>query len=106
MSLSSDQVAILKVLLKAKPELRKTLLKHADKAIIGTLCDCVYNLLLGNIDISDLQKKNLGRHKKFLRNIAKKGCSWKSKKKIIQKGGNILIPLLLPILTSILTSFI
>jgi hypothetical protein len=106
MSLTDEQVAILKILFKAKPELRNALLKHADKDLVCTICECVYNILRGNIPVDENQKKKLTKRKTLLRNIVKKTKSWTGKRKIIQKGGNFLIPLLLPIIGSLISKLV
>lgn len=104
--LTEQQVAILKIVLNAKPELRNALLKHADKHLVCTLCECVLNILEGNITLDDKQKKKYCKHKTFLRNIVKKTGNWKAKRKLIQKGGNFLIPLLLPVIGALLSKII
>lgn len=101
-SLSDEQVAILKVILNAKPELRNAILLNADKELVCSICEIVLNLLSGNIKIDDQQKKKLSKHKDLLRNIVKKTKGWKQKRQIIQKGGNFLIPLLAPIIGSLI----
>jgi hypothetical protein len=106
MSLSQDQLAILKIFIEAKPKLRKSLLENGNKVLIQALCECVLNILLGNVNIDDEQKDKLRKHKNLLRNISKKGDSWKEKKKILQKGGSLILPLLFPIISSIISAFI
>jgi hypothetical protein len=103
MTLSPDQVAILKILFKAKPKYRKILLENADKNLVKGLCECVLNILLGNIHISAEQKKKFSKHKSYLRELVKKGGDWKKKRKVLQKGGNFLIPLLIPIITTLIS---
>lgn len=102
-TLSEEQVAILNVLLKAKPKLRQELLKHADKELVRTICECVLNVLEGNIAVPPPELKKLSKHKKLLRRIVQKACNWKQKRVIIQKGGNFLIPLLAPILGAVIS---
>lgn len=101
--LTEQQVAILKIVLNAKPDLRNALLKHADKHLVCTICECVLNILKGNIPLNEKVKKKYSKHKVYLRNIVKKTGSWKDKRKIIQKGGNFLIPLLAPVIGALLS---
>lgn len=51
--------AVLEVLHKAKPALRKAIVQAADKDVIYTLCEICDNLLRGNIPLSEEQKKKL-----------------------------------------------
>jgi hypothetical protein len=102
MTLTEQQVSILKVLFKANPQLRNVLLKHADKSLVCTLCECVYNILLGNVQLTKQDTKRLVKNKTLLKKVIKKTKNWKNKRKVIQKGGNILIGLLAPLLGSIL----
>jgi hypothetical protein len=103
MTLSQDQAAILKILFKAKPKYRKILIENADKQLVKGLCECVLNILHGNIPLSSEHKKKFGKHKKYLRNLVKKGGDWKQKRKVLQKGGNFLIPLLIPVISSLIS---
>lgn len=106
MPLSEQHAAILRIILQAKPEFRKSLLKYANEELTTSLCECVLNLLEGNIELTEKQKKKFGKHKKLLRKIAIKPGTWKQKKKILQKGGSILIPLLASVLGTVISKFL
>lgn len=106
MGLTEDQQSILKILLRAKPKLQKALLQNADKKLIQTLCECVLNILVGNVPVKERHKQKLARHKTLLRNIVKKGVDWKQKKKVIQKGGTFFLSILAPIVSTILSSIL
>jgi len=88
---------LLKVLAKAKPSLRKAILREADKALIYSICEICDNTLSGNVTLKENDKQKLKKHKKILRQLASREGSWKNKKKQVQKGG-ALIPLLLSLL--------
>ncbi|KAF4523993.1 hypothetical protein B566_EDAN013835 [Ephemera danica] len=106
MSLTDQQLAILKVVLNAEPKLRKAILQYADKNLVQTICECVLNVLLGNVQLDESQKKKFSKHKSLLRKIVKKKGNWKIKKKLLQKGGSFLIPLLAPVLGSLLSNLL
>jgi hypothetical protein len=73
----------------------KAALKKANKRQVRCLCECVLNLLAGNISITPQVKRKLCRYKATLRSLADKRRKLASKKKIlIQKGGNFLLALL------------
>ena len=106
MPLSEEQAALLRVILNAKPELRNAMLKNADKKLVRTICECVLNVINGNVKVDDKNKKKLAKHKCLLRKVVKRTGCWKKKRKIIQKGGNFLIPLLLPIIGSLISKIL
>jgi hypothetical protein len=94
---------LLRVLHKAKPSLRKAILREADRALVHQICEICDNTLAGHVPLSPSQKQKLKKHKQILRNLAHRTPSWKSKKNLLQKGGAFL-PLLLTILSSVLPS--
>jgi len=85
------------VLARAKPSLRKAILRDADRALVYSICEICDNTLSGNVALKESDKQKLKKHKKILRQLANRGGSWKNKKKQVQKGG-ALIPLLLSLL--------
>ena len=50
---------LLKILKTAKPEQRKALLKVADDGLILCICECVDNLVRGNIKLTKRKKEEL-----------------------------------------------
>ena len=73
-------VDYLKILCKCKSNMRKVILTNADKDLINTICECVYNCLNGNIELNNEIKMKLKRHKKDLRNLVGRNKSLKIKK--------------------------
>lgn len=87
---------MLRALSLMKPEETKEVLKAADKDLIHSVCECAHNLLNGNVKVAAHKKRKLARYKAIIRKLVKKGDSVKTKKKyLVQKGGGILVPLLL-----------
>jgi hypothetical protein len=89
--------------------MRKGIIINADKELIYTLCECILNLLNGNINISDEKFNQLKSYKHSFRKILDKKLNLKSKKKlIIQKGGflEILLPAVISGLSAIISSAI
>jgi len=89
--------------------MRKGIIMNADKELIYTLCECILNLLNGNINISDEKFNQLKSYKHSFRKILDKKLNLKSKKKlIIQKGGflEILLPAVISGLSAIISSAI
>ena len=75
----------------------KAILKVLDVRRIRSICECAYNLLRGNLPVRDKSKlKKLRKHKALLRRLAARGESWVKKRRLlVQKGGGILLPILL-----------
>ena len=95
----------IRALSKLNPAQRTALLKVADKQVIEAICECVYNILRGNVELKAGEKKKLKKYQKILRILGlNKGC-WKRKKRyILQTGGAFLPALLAPILGGVLGS--
>ena len=98
------QAATLHFLQKAPTSLQKTILNKASPELIPCICECVHNILQGNVQISSQQKRKLNKYKTKLRQLANKKISLKKKKKVIQTGG--FLPLILGALAPILGSVI
>lgn len=45
----------LRLLAKCSPHQRKAFLRHADPSLITSLCECVSNVVKGNVPVSKLQ---------------------------------------------------
>ena len=92
--------SFLKLLHRAKPAYRKTLLQQAKPEVIKLLSECALNMLKGKLLLTQEEKKQLQPHKKKLRTLANKRTSVKVKKKVLQQGG-FLPAILLPILAAV-----
>ena len=92
----TKHTSILKTLAKAKPHMRKAIIKSAGLSLITCLCDCAINTLKGNVKMSKHQYRKIRRHKHDLRAL-KNSRTTAEKKRIIQSGG-FLGALLRPIL--------
>ena len=88
----------LKMLRDATPRLRKQIMHHCGKEILDCVCECVKNVLKGNVPLTSSQKQNLSRHRNKLRKLSLKKTSEKKKNEMIQKGG-FLCALITPILS-------
>lgn len=94
---------VLQELHQASQGKRRSILKSADCGLVKCLCEIVHNTLRGAVPLKRSQKTKLSRHKKILRNIVRKGSTWKKKKKLfIQRGGAILPLILAPLLSAVL----
>lgn len=93
-----NQISYIDVLSKAKPKQRQAILKHADKELVLCLCECVLNVLNGNVPLKPHEIEKLRKHQNILRHLVEPKNSLKNRKEIfIQKGGFLPV-LLAPIL--------
>ena len=86
----------------AAPKLRKTIILNGDKQLVNSICECVLNVLNGNIELSSCVKRKLRKHKNVLRKVVDKRVPILSKKVIVQRGG-FLLPLLSAVLPALAT---
>ena len=73
--------------------------------LVHCICDCVHNILQGNIPVSEEEKEIFKRHKECLRKLAKKKTSDRERKRLIQEGGFLgsLIPTLVGLVGKLFT---
>ena len=76
------------VLHKSSPKARSALLKqHCSPEFVKCICECVKNVLVGNVSLTPENKKRLKRNKRSLRRLILKKTPLTEKKRIIQSGG-------------------
>ena len=82
-------------------EQRRRLIIAADPQIIELICEIAFNLIRGNIEVTEHQMKQLSPHRAILRKLVKKNISLQRKKHILanQRGG--FLPFLIPIISSL-----
>ena len=89
----------------AKPKLHKAIISNCDKELIHTISEWALNVLRGNVNLTDCQKKRLRKFKKLFRTVIDKRVPLSRKKRLINQRGGFLVPLLsavLPTLASII----
>jgi hypothetical protein len=84
---------------------KKKILSKADRDLICVLKDCILNVLLGNIKLSQAEKNQLQTHKYILRKIIATKQVNKNRELLVQKGGSFL-PLILPGAISLISTII
>ena len=90
----SESQGLLRVLSHCKPKIRNAILKN--------FCDCVYNVVKGNVPGLTQEKVNkLVRHKTSLIKLTKKVPIKEKRKILVQKGGGVL-PFLLPLVAPLI----
>ena len=99
---NSESQDLLKVLSHCKPKIKNAILKNCENDLIHIICDCVYNVVKGNVPGLTQEKVNkLARHKTSLIKLSKKVPIKEKRKILIQKGGGFL-PLLLPLVAPLI----
>lgn len=96
---------LLQLLATAKPSTRKKILKEANYELIRAIIECVCNVIVGNVAVTQKRYNKLRKHKNILRKLhSKTNNEWLHKKKIIvQSGGSFLPILLAPVVTYLLS---
>jgi hypothetical protein len=92
--------------LTAPGDMCKSMVKNADKNLICAICECVQNVMNGNVQITKRMLNKLKPHKEILRKLQKKGTLKSKKKLLVQKGGSVfayIIPAALSVLTELLS---
>ena len=95
----SESQDLLRVLGHCQPKIRNAILKNCENDLI---CDCVYNVVKGNVPGLTQEKVNkLARHKTSLIKLTQKIPVKEKRKILVQKGGGFL-PLLLPLVAPVI----
>ncbi len=92
-------IELLKILKKAKPKQRKLLLEAAENGLIYCLCECIDNVLRGNVKLSSVRKRELEKHKDVLRKIVDRKTKVQKKRNLLVQKGGFLPALLAPVLS-------
>ena len=73
--------------------------------LVNCICDCVHNILQGNIPVSEEGKEGFKRYKYCLRKLINKKTSDREKKHLIQEGDFLgsLIPTLVGLVGKLFT---
>ena len=93
----------LNLLSKTHPIQQRALLETAEPDQVRAICECIYNIMHGNIPIPQGIKEELIPKKQVLRDLADTKVPYKRKKNLLlQSGGSILGALLPPAISAIL----
>ena len=99
---SSESQDLLRVLSHCKPKIRNVILKNCENDLIHIMCDCVYNVVKGNVPGLTEEKVNkLARHKTSLIKLTNKVPIKEKRKILVQKSGGFL-PFLLPLVAPLI----
>ena len=73
--------------------------------LVHCICDCVHNILQGNIPVDEEEKERLKRHRHCLRKLVNEKTSYRRRKQLIQDRGFLgsLIPILVGLVGKLFT---
>ena len=92
----------LNFLSKTHPFQQRALLETAEPDQVCAICECIYNIMHGNIPIPEGIKEVLAPRKQILQDLADTKVPYKIKKEILlQSGGSILGALIPPAISAI-----
>ena len=94
------------LLSKTHPTQQDALLETAEPDQIRAICECIYNILKGNIYVPEAIKEQLRPNRNILRDIADEKISYNNKKKLLVQKGGTLLSALLPIAVSGISSLL
>ena len=92
--LLTKETDFLALLLKTSDKQIRALLKTIQLSQLRAIVQIVYNVLLGNINISEKDKKLISNRKSSIRRFVSKGVSFKERKKILLKNDKYIIVIL------------
>lgn len=98
---------LLKFISVADLKTQRRILRLADKKLIALICEICFNTLQGVVKLREKEKKLLEKHKKHLRQVAKKGEGWqKKKRRLLQAGKGFLTAVLSPLIGTALAALL
>ena len=99
---SSESQDLLRVLGHCQPKIRNAILKNCENDLIHIICDCVYNVVKGNVPGLTQEKVNkLACYKSSLIKLTER-LPIKEKRKILVQKGDGFLPFLLPLIAPLI----
>lgn len=84
----------------------KHAIKNATSDEIKTICECVKNILVGNVPIHPTSVTRLKPYKKQLHTLALKKVPLYKKRQILQSGGGFFLPIIATLASSLISKLI
>ena len=93
-------IELLKLLKKTNKRCqRQHIFNCADKGLVLCVCECINNVLRGNVKLSPANKRELSQHKDILRKIVDRQTNVDKKRNLLIQKGGFLPALLAPVLS-------
>src|SRR5678816_4896369 len=77
-----------------------------DEKFIQCIAEVCLNLIKGNVPLKRAQKVKLRRHRNIIKKLAANVRKLKNKKKLLQKGGGVFLPLLFSVIAPLITKWL
>ena len=90
-SIIRKQGNFLRLLLSTSDQQRRALLKSVLDSQLKAIVQIVYNVLMGNRDLSQKDKKDLAKHKTIIRRFVSKDVTQQERKRLLLKYSNCII---------------
>ena len=97
-----SNIVNLQRIVNSSPKDARKILRHASGHLITAIRECVINVLNGIVHLKPEQLEKIRKFKAKLRKIRDKKIGKAEQKKIIQTGGNFLIPLITAVLPHVI----
>lgn len=99
---------LLQTLSCCSKRVRNAIIKSANKDEIFAICECILNVMNGNIKLNEVDYNKLKTYKNTFKKLLNKSPLSSKKKILVQKGGflQILIPSIISGLASIISAAI
>lgn len=86
---------LLQAIVKLNKHQRTSLIRVADKSLVTAICECFLNILNGNVPLTKEVKNKLVRYKQSIRSLADSKGLWQSKRLLLVKKAEKLVPLVI-----------
>jgi hypothetical protein len=84
----------------------KAIIHNSDKELISCICECILNIINGNVKVGDEELKKLRKYRYALSELLSKYNPMKNIKKILIQHGSGILPILIPTIIQALASFL
>ena len=85
---------------------RKLIMDTGGDDLVKSICECVTNVLRGNVRLKPKERRRLARYKRALRRIMNAKGIGAKRRHLVQKGGLAFLPALIgPLLGALIGSF-
>src|SRR5678815_4062971 len=103
-TLVADYLPLMRKFKNLKPSEKRKLICE-DEKFIQCMAGVCLNLVKGNVPLNRPQKVKLRRHRSIIKKLAGNVRKLKNKKKLLQKGGGVFLPLLFSVIAPLINKW-
>lgn|SRR5678815_1161302 len=104
-ALVAKYLPLIKKFKKLKPSEKRKLISE-DEKFIQCVCEVCLNLIKGNVPLNRPQKVKLRRYRNIIKKLSLNIKNLKNKKKLLQRGGGVFLPLLFSVIAPLITKWL